>query len=46
MCCGKGQAKGHTYGRTALAMPKDDVAIRELPGEKVVACGISNSVDY
>ena len=38
--------KGHTYSRTVLAVPKDDVAIGELPGEKVVVYGISDGVDY
>ena len=38
--------KGHTYSRTVPAVPKDDVATGELPGEKVIAYGVSDSADY
>ena len=46
MYCRKGQAKGYTYGRTVPTVPKDDDAIGELLGEKVVAYSVSNGVDY
>ena len=35
--CRKGQAKGYTYGRIALVVPKDDAtAIGGLLGGKVI----------